>query len=38
MMDEGKIVELDFTDVLLKRYGGNLEDVYLKLTGKRLKS
>ncbi|MCX7857325.1 MAG: ABC transporter ATP-binding protein [Deltaproteobacteria bacterium] len=37
IMDEGKIVIIDETKALLQKYGGNLEDVYLKVTGKRLK-
>jgi len=36
IMNSGKIVEIDSPKRLMQRYGGNLEEVYLKLTGKRL--
>ncbi len=36
IMDKGKIVEVDSPKRLMERYGGNLEQVYLRLTGKRL--
>jgi lipooligosaccharide transport system ATP-binding protein len=36
IMDHGKIVEVDTPKNLMWSYGGNLEEVYLKLTGKRL--
>jgi len=37
IMDNGKIIEADTPANLISRYGGNLEDVYLKLTGKKLR-
>ena len=36
IMDSGKIVSIDSPSGLMKTHGGNLEDVYLKLTGKSL--
>ena len=36
IMDRGKIVEVDTPKNLMWAYGGDLEEVYLKLTGKRL--
>ncbi len=36
IMDKGKIVEVDSPERLMERYGGNLEEVYLRLTGKKL--
>jgi ABC-type multidrug transport system ATPase subunit len=36
IMNSGKIVEIDSPSSLMERYGGNLEEVYLKLTGRRL--
>jgi lipooligosaccharide transport system ATP-binding protein len=37
IMDSGKIVEIDTPKNLMKAYGGNnLEDVYLKVTGRSL--
>jgi lipooligosaccharide transport system ATP-binding protein len=36
IMDSGKIVTTDSPSNLVKIHGGNLEDVYLKLTGKTL--
>ncbi|MCS7280410.1 MAG: ABC transporter ATP-binding protein [Desulfobacterota bacterium] len=36
IMDQGKIVELGNTQEIIKRYGGDLEKVYLRLTGKSL--
>lgn len=36
IMDLGKIVTIDSPARLMETHGGNLEDVYLKLTGKRL--
>jgi lipooligosaccharide transport system ATP-binding protein len=36
IMDQGKIVEIDTPKSLMWAYGGDLEEVYLKLTGKRL--
>lgn len=38
IMDMGKIVEIDTPKNLKEKYGGNLEDVYLKLTGKKLEN
>lgn len=38
IMDQGKIVEIDSPKVLKEKYGGNLEEVYLKLTGKKLEN
>jgi lipooligosaccharide transport system ATP-binding protein len=37
IMDSGKILTIDTPLSLMKLHGGNLEDVYLKLTGKALK-
>jgi ABC-type multidrug transport system ATPase subunit len=37
IMDSGKIVTIDTPSNLMNIHGGNLEDVYLKLTGKTLK-
>ncbi len=36
IMDAGRIVTIDTPDNLMKLHGGNLEDVYLKLTGRSL--
>jgi lipooligosaccharide transport system ATP-binding protein len=36
IMDHGLIVEVDSPSALMHRHGGNLEEVYLKLTGARL--
>lgn len=36
IMDSGKIVAIDSTSNLSAIHGGNLEEVYLKLTGRRL--
>ena len=36
IMDQGKIVEVDTPKNLMWAYGGDLEEVYMKLTGKRL--
>jgi lipooligosaccharide transport system ATP-binding protein len=36
IMDGGKIVTIDSPSSLMQLHGGNLEDVYLKLTGKGL--
>jgi len=36
IMDSGKIVAIDTPGNLMTAHGGNLEDVYLKLTGRRL--
>ncbi len=36
IMDSGNIVATGSPEELMERFGGNLEDVYLKLTGKRL--
>jgi lipooligosaccharide transport system ATP-binding protein len=36
IMDSGKIVAIDTPANLMAIHGGNLEDVYLKLTGRRL--
>ncbi len=38
IMDSGKIIVIDTPANLMKIYGGNLEDVYLKLTGRHLES
>ena len=38
IMDSGRIVVTDTPDRLMNVHGGNLEDVYLKLTGRRLKA
>jgi lipooligosaccharide transport system ATP-binding protein len=37
IMDSGKIVVIDSPSNLMRIHGGNLEDVYLKLTGRSLK-
>ena len=37
IMDSGKIVIMDSPSNLMRIHGGNLEDVYLKLTGRPLK-
>jgi lipooligosaccharide transport system ATP-binding protein len=37
IMDSGKIVTIDTPSKLMSLHGGNLEEVYLKLTGKSLK-
>jgi len=37
IMNSGKIIEIDSPANLMDRYGGNLEEVYLKLTGRRLR-
>jgi lipooligosaccharide transport system ATP-binding protein len=37
IMDSGKIVVIDSPSNLMRIHGGNLEDVYLKLTGRELK-
>jgi len=36
IMDSGRILTLDTPSNLMKTHGGNLEDVYMKLTGKSL--
>jgi lipooligosaccharide transport system ATP-binding protein len=36
IMDSGKIITIDTPAGLMTLHGGNLEDVYLKLTGRRL--
>jgi ABC-type multidrug transport system ATPase subunit len=36
IMDSGKIVAIDSPANLVARHGGNLETVYLKLTGRHL--
>ena len=36
IMDLGKIVVIDSPSNLMETHGGNLEDVYLKLTGRHL--
>lgn len=38
IMDTGKIVEIDSPETLKEKYGGNLEEVYLKITGKKLEN
>jgi lipooligosaccharide transport system ATP-binding protein len=38
IMDLGKIVTIDSPEHLMEVHGGNLEDVYLKLTGRHLES
>lgn len=38
IMDSGKIIVADTPLRLMERYGGNLEDVYLKITGRFLES
>jgi len=37
IMDSGRIITTDTPAKLMKAYGGNLEEVYLKLTGRSLK-
>jgi ABC-type multidrug transport system ATPase subunit len=37
IMDSGKIVVIDSPSNLMSIHGGNLEDVYLKVTGRSLK-
>jgi lipooligosaccharide transport system ATP-binding protein len=37
IMDSGKIVTIDSPERLMNVHGGNLEDVYLKITGRSLK-
>lgn len=37
IMDNGKIIEIGRPADLMEKYGGNLEEVYLKLAGKKLK-
>lgn len=37
IMDSGKILTIDTPSRLMSIHGGNLEDVYLKLTGRSLK-
>jgi lipooligosaccharide transport system ATP-binding protein len=37
IMDSGKILTIDSPERLMNVHGGNLEDVYLKLTGRSLK-
>lgn len=36
IMDSGRMITTDTTENLMSTHGGNLEDVYLKLTGKSL--
>jgi lipooligosaccharide transport system ATP-binding protein len=36
IMDSGRIVTIDSPSHLMELHGGNLEEVYLKLTGRRL--
>jgi len=36
IMDSGRIVTIDEPKSLMTKHGGNLEDVYLKLTGRSL--
>jgi lipooligosaccharide transport system ATP-binding protein len=36
IMDSGKIITIDSPESLMNLHGGNLEDVYLKLAGRRL--
>jgi hypothetical protein len=36
-MDNRKIIETGTPADLIQKYGGNLEDVYLNLTGKNLR-
>jgi lipooligosaccharide transport system ATP-binding protein len=38
IMDSGKIVTIDTPERLMTGHGGNLEDAYLKLTGRRLET
>jgi hypothetical protein len=35
-MDSGRLVVVDTPSNLVAKHGGNLEDVYLKLTGRSL--
>ncbi len=37
IMDHGRIIETGRPTDLMQKYGGNLEDVYLNLTGKKLR-
>jgi ABC-type multidrug transport system ATPase subunit len=37
IMDSGRIITIDSPASLMNLHGGNLEDVYLKLTGRSLK-
>lgn len=37
IMDSGRIITIDSPSNLMVKYGGNLENVYLKLTGRSLK-
>jgi lipooligosaccharide transport system ATP-binding protein len=37
IMDSGRIITIDSPSNLMSKHGGNLEDVYLKLTGRSLK-
>ena len=37
IMDSGRIVVIDRPSSLMNQHGGNLEEVYLKLTGRALK-
>ena len=37
IMDSGKVLTIDSPSDLMRTHGGNLEDVYLKLTGKALR-
>jgi ABC-type multidrug transport system ATPase subunit len=37
IMDSGKIITIDSPANLMRLHGGNLEDVYLKLTGRALR-
>jgi ABC-type multidrug transport system ATPase subunit len=36
IMDSGRIVTIDSPSHLMELHGGNLEEVYLKLTGRSL--
>jgi len=36
IMDSGRIVTIDSPGDLMAEYGGNMEDVYLRLTGRQL--
>jgi lipooligosaccharide transport system ATP-binding protein len=38
IMDSGRVVVIDSPSRLMEKYGGNLEAVYLKLTGRRLET
>ncbi|MFZ3090237.1 MAG: ABC transporter ATP-binding protein [Nitrospirota bacterium] len=38
IMDSGRIVAIDSPSSLMEKHGGNLETVYLKLTGRRLEA